>query len=64
VLGYSLADAAKMASGEFTVWPKPIIVAIQASMVLESRAAGRFVYVPRPDDAPAATESSPSPCNA
>ncbi len=48
VLSHSLDDVEYWTRQPIAWWPEPVIAALRTQMVLESRLAGRWVYVARP----------------
>jgi hypothetical protein len=47
ILGYSLEVGARMTDGLHTFWPAPVLAALDETMELEGRQAGRYVYTRR-----------------
>jgi hypothetical protein len=48
VLVNRLDELPQQLIGGYELWPPPLTAALQATMVFDSRQAGRFIYVPRP----------------
>jgi hypothetical protein len=44
ILGYTLEDGARLTDGLHALWPASVLAALDRSMHLEAKLAGRYVY--------------------